>query len=46
MQRLLLVLAYYLVVTPVGKLATLVRDPLARSWDRQASSYWIRLDRS
>ena len=37
--------AYYLVVTPVGLIVKLVRDPLRREWDARAASYWDELHR-
>ncbi|WP_380283587.1 hypothetical protein [Kitasatospora purpeofusca] len=39
--QLLLLLAYLLVLTPVGFVARRVRDPLDRAVDRTATSYWI-----
>ncbi|WP_155070816.1 hypothetical protein [Streptomyces taklimakanensis] len=41
MRTVLLAIVYYLVVTPVGLLARVVRDPLARGWDRGARTYWV-----
>jgi hypothetical protein len=41
MQGLLLAVVYYLVVTPVGLLSRLIRDPLRRRPDRKASTYWV-----
>lgn len=41
MRTLLLFLLYYLIVTPIGKLVRLVRDPLTRTWDERADTYWI-----
>ena len=40
MRRLLLLIAYFLLVTPVGLVLRLVRDPLHRRWDAGAPSYW------
>ncbi|RBL81301.1 hypothetical protein DDE05_45440 [Streptomyces cavourensis] len=40
LRTLLLLLAYYLVVTPAGLLSRLVDDPLARRWNRRADTYW------
>ncbi|MDX3372995.1 MULTISPECIES: hypothetical protein [Streptomyces] len=40
MRTLLLLIAYYLVVTPLGLLSRLVNDPLARRWSRRADTYW------
>jgi hypothetical protein len=40
MRNILLMAVYYLVVTPVGAIARVVRDPLSRSWDPQAATYW------
>ncbi|WP_199550896.1 hypothetical protein [Streptomyces sp. N35] len=42
MRAALLALVYYLVVTPVGLLARVTRDPLTRSWDAEAPSYWVK----
>ncbi|MBT2383374.1 hypothetical protein [Streptomyces sp. ISL-11] len=41
MRKPLLIAVYYLLVTPIGLLSRLVRDPLTRRWDRGARSYWI-----
>lgn len=41
MRTLLLFLFYYLVVTPVGVLSRLVRDPMSRRSDPSATTYWI-----
>ena len=41
-SHLLLAAIFYLVVTPVGIVMRLVgRDPLRRTMDRSASTYWI-----
>ncbi|MFF6909212.1 hypothetical protein ACFY9Q_25150 [Streptomyces sp. NPDC012389] len=40
MRTFLLLIAYYLVVTPVGLLSRLAHDPLARRWNRRADTYW------
>ncbi|WP_199837065.1 MULTISPECIES: hypothetical protein [unclassified Streptomyces] len=40
MRTVLLAIVYYLVVTPLGLLARVVRDPLARGIDPKAASYW------
>ncbi|MET9095299.1 hypothetical protein ACFYX8_32425 [Streptomyces cyaneofuscatus] len=40
MRTFLLLIAYYLVVTPLGLLSRLVNDPLARRWNRRADTYW------
>lgn len=39
-RTVLLAVVYYLVVTPIGLLSRVVRDPLARGWHRKAESYW------
>ncbi|MFE6872697.1 hypothetical protein ACFVFS_39915 [Kitasatospora sp. NPDC057692] len=39
--QFLLLLAYLLVLTPVGLVARRFRDPLDRAVDRTAASYWI-----
>ncbi|MEV0603127.1 hypothetical protein AB0I82_28080 [Streptomyces sp. NPDC050315] len=41
MRTVLLLLAYCLIVTPLGLLSRVVKDPLARRWDRGAPTYWI-----
>ncbi|NGO77800.1 hypothetical protein G6045_19365 [Streptomyces sp. YC504] len=41
MRAVLLAVVYYLVVTPIGLLARATRDPLTRSWDPKAESYWV-----
>ncbi|GLU49804.1 hypothetical protein [Nocardiopsis ansamitocini] len=41
MRTFLLFLSYYLVVTPVGLLSRLVRDPLSRRANPNATTYWI-----
>ena len=41
--RIILVLVYYLIFTPVALLFRLLgKDPLRRKFDRSAESYWIR----
>ncbi|MCC3767826.1 hypothetical protein [Streptomyces sp. UNOC14_S4] len=40
MPKPLLFLLYYLVVTPVGIVMRMTRDPLARHKDPRARSYW------
>jgi len=40
--RLILILAFYLIITPTGVLMRLLgKRPLALKWDKRASSYWI-----
>ncbi|GAA3434873.1 hypothetical protein [Kutzneria kofuensis] len=41
MLRVGLFLLYYAVVTPVGLVCRLVRDPLHRAWNDRATSYLI-----
>jgi ABC-type uncharacterized transport system permease subunit len=42
-STLLLVLVYYLVLTPIGLLMRVVgRDPLQQKFDRGAASYWVK----
>jgi len=43
MHRMLLFLAYFLMITPAGFLCRLIRDPLHRQPDRRAASYWTLL---
>ncbi|WP_169807284.1 hypothetical protein [Herbidospora cretacea] len=45
MRTFLLFLLYHLVVTPAGLLTRLVRDPLSRRADADATTYWIPSDR-
>jgi hypothetical protein len=46
MSNMILVLFFFLVVTPIGLLARLFqKDFLARKWDKQAASYWIQRTR-
>ncbi|MEU1325594.1 hypothetical protein [Streptomyces microflavus] len=40
MRTFLLLIAYYLVVTPIGLLSRRFDDPLARRWNRRAVTYW------
>jgi hypothetical protein len=41
-SHLLLAFIYYVVLTPIGLLMRLVgRDPMERSFDRKAASYWV-----
>ena len=43
----LLTLFFYLIVTPIGLISRLAgRDFLNRKFDRDATTYWIRRDRS
>ncbi|MFQ6102803.1 MAG: SxtJ family membrane protein [Candidatus Glassbacteria bacterium] len=45
--RILLVIVYYLVFTPVAILFKLIgKDPLSRKFEKEASSYWKRRDES
>lgn len=39
--RAVLTLVYYLIVTPLGLVLRLLRDPLARRLDRRAGTYWV-----
>ena len=46
MSNLILVLFFFLLVTPIGLIARLFRkDFLARRWDKKAASYWIECAR-
>lgn len=40
MRTFLLLLVYYLLITPVGLLCRVTKDPLARRWKRNADTYW------
>ena len=43
LSHLLLAVVYFGVMTPIGlALRILRRDPLTRSFDRMATSYWVR----
>jgi hypothetical protein len=42
MTRVILIVAFYLMVTPIGLLARLFgKDFLSRKYDRDATTYWI-----
>jgi hypothetical protein len=42
-SHLILGITYYLVLTPIGLLMRLVgRDPMQRSFDRSAQTYWVK----
>ncbi|MCE5270112.1 SxtJ family membrane protein, partial [bacterium] len=44
--RLLLILVFYLVLTPVGLLMRLFgKRPLSLGWDKDAPSYWIEREK-
>jgi hypothetical protein len=46
MSNVILVLFFFLVVTPIGLLARLFRkDFLARKWNKRAATYWIECPR-
>src|SRR5437773_341237 len=46
MSNVILVLFFFLFVTPIGLLARLFRkDFLGRKWDKRATSYWIQCSR-
>ncbi len=45
MTHVILSVTFYLVITPVGLIMRLFgRDPLHRRYDRNARSYWVRVD--
>jgi hypothetical protein len=45
MTRVILSLAFFLVITPIGLIMKLFgRDPLYRKFDPEASSYWTPVD--
>jgi saxitoxin biosynthesis operon SxtJ-like protein len=42
LSHLLMVIMFYLVITPIGLLMRLLgRDPMQRAFDRGATSYWV-----
>ncbi|MBN0049115.1 hypothetical protein JS756_34555 [Streptomyces actuosus] len=41
MRTFLLLIAYCLIVTPIGLLSRLVGDPMTRRWNRRTDTYWI-----
>lgn len=41
MSHAILALMYFLIITPVALVARLFYDPMARTFDRRASSYWV-----
>ena len=44
-STLLLVLVYYLVLSPIGLVLRMFgRDPMHREFDRDATSYWVKRD--
>jgi hypothetical protein len=43
-SHLLLALTYYLVLTPIGLILRWVRDPMQRSFDASAPTYWTEHD--
>ncbi len=44
-SHLLLGIVYFVVITPIGlTMRVLGRDPMARRFDRSASSYWVPRD--
>ena len=46
-SHLVLIVVYYLVLTPIGLVMRLVgRDPMTRKLDREAETYWIEHDPS
>ncbi|HUZ39557.1 MAG TPA: hypothetical protein VMV17_24805 [Streptosporangiaceae bacterium] len=40
MSKVLLTLAYFLLVVPAGLVLRVVRDPLRQSWSARRPSYW------
>ena len=40
-SHVILFVAYFVVITPVGLVLRLFHDPMQRRFDRQAHSYWI-----
>jgi hypothetical protein len=43
MSHLIMGLAYYLVLTPIGMIMRMLgHDPMSRKLDRQATTYWIK----
>jgi hypothetical protein len=40
MHRVLLTIAYALLVVPAGLVARFLRDPMSRSWPADLPSYW------
>ena len=43
LSHVLVAAAYYLVLTPAALVLRLFRrDPLARAWEPEATSYWVR----
>jgi hypothetical protein len=43
-SHLVLALTYYLVLTPIGLMLRWVRDPMQRSFDASAATYWTEHD--
>ncbi|HEY4641160.1 MAG TPA: SxtJ family membrane protein [Thermoanaerobaculia bacterium] len=44
-SHLMLLILFYLLVTPFGLLMRIKRDPMERKFDRSAKSYWIPRER-
>lgn len=40
-SHVILFLIYFLVITPLGALVRIFHDPMGRSFDRPAKSYWM-----
>ena len=38
---LIFIIMYFLIITPVAMVVRLFYDPMARTFDRRASSYWL-----
>jgi len=41
MSHVILILAYFLILTPIGWLMRFLHDPMQRSFDRDSKSYWL-----
>jgi hypothetical protein len=41
MSHAILILAYFLILTPIGWLMRFFHDPMQRSFDRDSKSYWL-----
>jgi hypothetical protein len=39
-RRVALLLTYILVVSPIGLISRMVRDPMRRRWSHRSRSYW------
>lgn len=44
--RIILCIVFYLILTPIGLIMRLFRDPLDRKIDKDALTYWVKKEKS